>query len=107
MRIFVRTVTGNIMELDVEPRDTIAAVKDQLQVKNERLRLKGLVLVLMYAGEQLADARTLSDYRIGKGTKLTLGLQRTPDPGSAAAAGGGGGGGGGGGRGAEAEEAEE
>mgnify|MGYP002389361132 CR=1 FL=1 len=76
MQIFVKTLTGDTLTIEVDGDTTIEQTKMKIQDQNG---VPPDLMRLIFAGKQLEDDRTLSSYNIQKEDTMHLVLQMRGD----------------------------
>ena len=71
-KMFVKTLTGKIITLDVETSDSVESLKFQVYGK---AGIPAKQQRLIFAGKQLEDGSTLSDYGIQRESTVDLSLR--------------------------------
>lgn len=72
MQLFVKTLTGKTLTIDIRPSDTIEELKRRIQSKEG---ISPDVQRLIFKGKQIENMRTLADYNIPKESTVHLVLR--------------------------------
>ena len=72
MQIFVKTLSGKSITVDVDPRDSVEALKAKIA---DREGVPADQQRLVFGGKQLEDGRSLADYNVVKDSNVFLVLR--------------------------------
>jgi len=76
MQIFVKTLSGKHITLEVEPTDRIEDIKAKIQ---EKEGIVPEIQKLVFAGKMLEEGNTLQDYSIQKDSTIHLEVNKMPE----------------------------
>ena len=74
MQIFIRTIAGKVLAVDVEPEMTIAQLKEKIEAKH---KIPIAELNLIYKGNKLMDTQTIDKAGISK--EDTINIVKAPE----------------------------
>lgn len=69
MRIKVKALTGKEIDIDIEPTDKIARIKERVE---EKEGIPPAQQRLIFGGKQMSDDKSVSEYSIEGGSVLHL-----------------------------------
>ena len=69
MQIKVKNLSGKVIEIDIEPTDTIERIKERVE---EKEGIPPPQQRLIFGGKALADEKTAASYNINAGNTLHL-----------------------------------
>lgn len=72
MQVFVKSLTGKTITIEDKPLETVYAFKEKIQ---DQTQIPPTIQKLIFAGKQLEDGRTLSDYNILRESTINLVLR--------------------------------
>jgi ubiquitin len=72
MQIFIKSLTGKCITLDVDQAESISSIKTKIA---EKEGITPAEQRLIFGGKQLDDERTLSDYNITKESTIHMVLR--------------------------------
>ncbi|CAG9810590.1 unnamed protein product [Chironomus riparius] len=69
MQIKIKEINGDEFLIQIEPTETVAALKSKIEIEK---KISTMEMKLLFSGKVLQDDKTLDDYKVSETSKIML-----------------------------------